>query len=77
MGFGWAERTGEGGPGTGSGWAVTEVGMNGRTCGDSGEVSLKVEAWATVTDGNGETDLLRFWFGYLTSVYSEASKSGC
>lgn len=51
--------------------------MNGRTCGDSGEVSLKVEAWATVTDGNGETDLLRFWFGYLTSVYSEASKSGC
>lgn len=41
-----------------------------------GEVSLRVEAWARVTDGNNEMDLLIFWFWYCPQCMSEAWKSG-
>lgn len=41
-----------------------------------GEASLRVEAWANVTDGNNETGLLIFLVWYCPQCIGEGWKSG-
>lgn len=41
-----------------------------------GEASLRVAAWAKVTDGNNETGLLSFLVWYCPQCIGESWKSG-